>query len=467
MAQPVHRTIVVADVEGFGDHSRTNIHQVTVREGLYRVLRRAFDHAGVPWDECDHHDRGDAVFILAPATTPKTLFVDLVPDALAAALREYNARHPAEEQIRLRMAVHAGEVTYDPYGVTAASVNLTFRLVDCQPVKTALGQSPGMLAVITSEWFFDEVVRHSGVIDPATYRPVQVDEKETSTVGWISLPDHPYPPNPANLVRPIPARRVGTAPHSAGPIDVSQHITVGPMRRSQFSVGPMTINNTSGGRALIAAIIAIAVLLVSFGTWGVVQIATDGGGRTGTGASEPAADAPEVATSDPRGRTVEQDFDVDYEYKIGGEGCGLPTCGPPTIIGHREGHVRVAVTLEPPTTDPGVCQVPALDNTVNINIQVTTINRHPAGASYETPLTRITVVGQGVLYLPEHGECRQINSDNCDFSSDPGQQEICFYVLVRVPQDSVAGNGINVEMTWAGDRSYTTVGAVRNLRAVF
>ena len=42
----VHRSIVVVDVEGFGDQRRTNAHQVTVRDGLYGVMREAFGWAG-------------------------------------------------------------------------------------------------------------------------------------------------------------------------------------------------------------------------------------------------------------------------------------------------------------------------------------------------------------------------------------------------------------------------------------
>ena len=59
------------------------------------------------------------------------------------------------------MAVHAGEVNYDRHGVTAVSINLTFRLLECDPVKAALADSPGVLAVIASSWFFEEVVRHN------------------------------------------------------------------------------------------------------------------------------------------------------------------------------------------------------------------------------------------------------------------------------------------------------------------
>lgn len=203
----VHRTIVVVDVEGFGDDRRTSAHQVAVRAGLYRVLRQAFEHAGVSWDACDHEDRGDGVFVLAPAETPKAPFVDEVPLALVKALREHNTTHADAARIRLRMALHAGEVTYDAYGVTATAVNLAFRLLDAAPLKSALAESPGVLAMITSGWFFDEVVRHSPAGDAATYRPVRVTVKETSTMAWITLPDHPYPPSTPHRFDELPVPR--------------------------------------------------------------------------------------------------------------------------------------------------------------------------------------------------------------------------------------------------------------------
>lgn len=198
----VHRTIVVVDVEGFGDHRRTSPHQVAVRAGLYQVLQQAFEQAGVSWADCEHEDRGDGVFVLVPAEIPKALFAGAMPDALVTALREHNIKHAVEARIRLRMALHAGEITYDQHGVTAVAVNLAFRLLDSAPLKTALAESPGVLAVISSGWFFGEVVRHSPASDAATYRPVQVTVKETSTVAWVSLPDYPYPPNPAHLTAP-------------------------------------------------------------------------------------------------------------------------------------------------------------------------------------------------------------------------------------------------------------------------
>ena len=184
----VHRSIIVVDVEGFGDQRRTNAHQVAIRDGLYQVMREAFGRAGISWDDCGHEDRGDGVFVLVPSEVPKGLLAESLPPALVTALHAHNGTHPGPERIRLRMALHAGEVRYDEHGVTAASVNLAFRLLDAAALKAALAGSPGVLVVIVSSWFFEEVVRHSSAA--AGYRPVGVAVKETTTTGWICLADN-------------------------------------------------------------------------------------------------------------------------------------------------------------------------------------------------------------------------------------------------------------------------------------
>jgi hypothetical protein len=189
-----HRIILVVDVEDFTDRRRNNKHQLAVRRALYRVLRLAFKDADISWDACKHEDRGDGVFTLAPATAHKAPFVDHLPTALAARLRDHNATHCAEEQIRLRMALHAGEVEFDAHGTTSTAINQTFRLVDAGPLKSVLADSPGVLALIVSVWYFDEVVRHCEHVDHRTFRRAEVEtsDREEELSGWISVPDHPY-----------------------------------------------------------------------------------------------------------------------------------------------------------------------------------------------------------------------------------------------------------------------------------
>ena len=135
---PVHRTIIAVDVEGFGDRRRTNRNQVAVRDGLYQAVREGFSQAGISWNRQYHEDRGDGMLILVESEVPKSLFVELLPLRLASTLRGHNDAHPVQEQIRLRMALHAGEVNYDEHGATAAAINLTFRLLESRALKRLL-----------------------------------------------------------------------------------------------------------------------------------------------------------------------------------------------------------------------------------------------------------------------------------------------------------------------------------------
>ncbi|MFJ8914620.1 ATP-binding protein [Amycolatopsis sp. NPDC102389] len=198
-----HHLIVVADVEGFGDRRRTGPHQHAVRKGLDEVMRAAFAGSGANWDKCYREDRGDAVFALVPGDADKARFVEATLPALVIRLRVHNETHPEAQRIRLRVALHAGEVGYDAHGVTSSSLTLTFRLCDALPLKTALAESPGMLAVIASDWLYDEVIRHTPGTAPSTWREIPVEVKEATTTGWITLPDHPYSIGPV----PAPAGR--------------------------------------------------------------------------------------------------------------------------------------------------------------------------------------------------------------------------------------------------------------------
>ena len=182
-----HCTIVVVDVEGFGRYSRTNPNKLRVRSGMYRAIERAFATAGIPWAGCRHADLGDGVLVLAPAEISKTLFADLLLGALADELIVHNATHPAQERIRLRLALHAGEVTYDDHGVTGSAILHAQRLLDAPALKRELANSAAVLAVIASGWFFDEVVRHSEDSRAGAYRPVDVGGGERPATAWIRL----------------------------------------------------------------------------------------------------------------------------------------------------------------------------------------------------------------------------------------------------------------------------------------
>ncbi len=217
VAPALHRAIRCVDIEGFGDRCRTNLHQVAVRDGLYRSLRDAFTRSGLEWDACYHEDRGDGALILVSPDIPKNLLTGRVPRELAIALSEHNRSHDTEARIRLRMAVHAGEVHSDAHGVAGAAINVAFRLLEAGELKHALAASAGALAVIASEWFFDEVIRHDPASNPTAYRQVRVSVKETQTSAWIYVADGPHPAkNPTGRPLTVPRQLPGAIASFAG-----------------------------------------------------------------------------------------------------------------------------------------------------------------------------------------------------------------------------------------------------------
>jgi hypothetical protein len=195
---PVHRAIMVVDVERFGDPSRTNLHQLAVRDGLYKALTQAFRKSGIVWANCLSEDRGDGALILIPPDVPKTRLVTSLPTGFVAAVSRYNTRCAAPERMRLRVALHAGEIYHDGHGVAGAAINHAFRLIEAPALRSVLEASPGVLALIVSDWLFDEVVRHHPAAAPGLYRQVQVTVKETAAMGWIRVPDPGFVPPAAS-----------------------------------------------------------------------------------------------------------------------------------------------------------------------------------------------------------------------------------------------------------------------------
>jgi hypothetical protein len=114
----VHHSIVVVDVEGFGARHRTRADQAAIRHGLDQALELAFSRSGVGWDDCYREDRGDGVLILVPVQVPKAVLAAGLPGQLAAAVRAHNQVHGPDARMRLRLALHGGEVLHDAHGVT-------------------------------------------------------------------------------------------------------------------------------------------------------------------------------------------------------------------------------------------------------------------------------------------------------------------------------------------------------------
>jgi hypothetical protein len=181
--------MLAVDIKGFNDHRRDQEIRWSLRMAMYEILASAFGRSGLAWAACYHEDRGDGVLVIAPAGAPAMTLLYPFAEHLRAGIRRHNRFHTEPAQLRLRAAVHAGQVRFDDHGVSGDAVNHLFRMLDAPAFKRALDTSGADFALVTSDSVFDDVVfSGTGLIDPDMYAPVQIRCKETRSEAWLYLP---------------------------------------------------------------------------------------------------------------------------------------------------------------------------------------------------------------------------------------------------------------------------------------
>ncbi|MGB3440392.1 MAG: P-loop NTPase fold protein [Actinophytocola sp.] len=186
-APMMHWSIVLVEVVKFTNPGRTIGDQREIRDGMYDVLRQAFDESGIDWAQCEHEERGDCVLVLVPASVPKVVLADPFVTRLLAALRRYNAVRVAEASIGMRIVLHSGEITRNSPSGGGDALNSAFRLLVASDEKAELRDSGGMLAVIASPEFYRDVIKHEPAAEPGSYQAVSVEVGEFSSEVWLRI----------------------------------------------------------------------------------------------------------------------------------------------------------------------------------------------------------------------------------------------------------------------------------------
>ncbi|MEU5993899.1 transporter substrate-binding domain-containing protein [Spirillospora sp. NPDC047418] len=184
----LHRLIICVDIERSSELSDS--WKAVARQGMYEALRSAFNACEIALDDHDHEDRGDGALIVLSADVPKDRLLSRLPLELVVTLARHNVSEP-RARVRLRIAVHAGEVLKDAHGFVGTAVDKAFRLSEAPPLKDALAASPALVAIITSSDIYQDVIWHTPAARPESYLPIRVSVKETDTTAWICLPDAP------------------------------------------------------------------------------------------------------------------------------------------------------------------------------------------------------------------------------------------------------------------------------------
>lgn len=191
---PVYWSLAVVDIEGFG--RRTDTAQQALRADLRAAVAAALAAQGIHDSATRAEDTGDGIILRIAPSVPKAAVTRALTGHLNTELvRRTMAPHPVEE-MRLRLALHAGEVAEDDFGIVGTDLNTTCRLVDATALREVLtAAARAYLVVAVSRTWYEAVIRHGHEhIDPSAYLPARLDVKELHDTIWINVPSLRTPP---------------------------------------------------------------------------------------------------------------------------------------------------------------------------------------------------------------------------------------------------------------------------------
>lgn len=166
------------------------------RTFLYTALREGFSEGQLDWDDCHRDDTGDGVRVITGADIDRTRLIHPFVQDLANRLRAHNQTAGGRTTIRVRIAMHAGDVFMSDGRVTGTSLEFLARMIEAPPLRGALARAPESVtvALAVSEYVYENVVRHGYLgIDPASYGRSSFAVKETASSMWIHLPGYGRP----------------------------------------------------------------------------------------------------------------------------------------------------------------------------------------------------------------------------------------------------------------------------------
>lgn len=242
-----YRAILAADIERSSGRGDTALSEI--RQTLHTALRESVERSDIDFEACRVHDSGDGLWLIMPPGTTKARLLHPLAYEFAARLHARNQRAGSRTQVRVRLALHAGEIRFgdegEPFG---RPLEVTARMLDAPPLRSALDSSPAAsLAVMLSQHFYDETVPHGDPgIMPESFRRVSLTVKEYTADAWLYLPQSGLPQSePQNKTRATPTPATpAPQPEDAGP---------GQQNDSSLSTSASTQNNRASDNATLYA----------------------------------------------------------------------------------------------------------------------------------------------------------------------------------------------------------------------
>jgi hypothetical protein len=199
---PEDRTILALDIEGFGRQGRTNLTRLWLRRLLDDWCTSLLTAAQVSPAQWCTQDTGDGFIFSIDPHIHRNVLLERFVGELAECLIHHNRGHLRRpESLRLRVAMHAGDVLRDPKPLHGEATVLACRLLDDDALRDCLAETQQPLVAIVSEMIYDNIVKQAyPPIDPATWHPVLAATKEGPKHAWVHVPGDFDAPKRAGVV---------------------------------------------------------------------------------------------------------------------------------------------------------------------------------------------------------------------------------------------------------------------------
>jgi hypothetical protein len=181
-----HCVLFAVDIAEITDPGRDEEIRLAVRDALHRLLIDAFEGAGISWRSCVREDRDKGVVVVIPAHMPTIRVVDPLVHEIRLRLARHNRLSSPAAQLRLRLAVHIGEVHRDERGPAGTAVNHLLRILDAPDLRQALRSSDSGLALIVSDYVYWNVIYGGpGGVNPVAYSKITMGAEQFQAPAWI------------------------------------------------------------------------------------------------------------------------------------------------------------------------------------------------------------------------------------------------------------------------------------------
>ncbi|MFF5092989.1 MULTISPECIES: hypothetical protein [Actinosynnema] len=222
-AEAVHRSIVFVDIAGSTASARRQGDKVRMIGALPKMLEEAVSATRAGAGQVTVRERGDGALILFDPAIPKVRLVTEFARTLVRSLLRYNSGASEQARMRLRLAVHHGEVVPLANEEVGSAIDETKRLCDALQVKGRLRESGSALVLVVSSGFHRDVVRGDPGCEPHLFEEFAEIVQGRTYRGWMRAQgEMPWavreedPPLIAVPPQPEPAAQAPMVPEERG-----------------------------------------------------------------------------------------------------------------------------------------------------------------------------------------------------------------------------------------------------------